>query len=51
MLVFALIKDFDKEQDDKVSFGEFVSAFWAVNLEDEDFNEELKQYAMKVNDV
>lgn len=49
-IVFALIKDFDKDQDDKVSFGEFVSAFWAINLEDDDYSEELKDFAKAVID-
>jgi hypothetical protein len=33
-----------------VSFGEFVSAFWAINLEENDYTEELKDFAKAVND-
>jgi hypothetical protein len=34
--VFDLIKNFDANGDNKVSFGEFVSAFWTLEKRDED---------------
>lgn len=35
-LVFGLIKDFDANRDNKVSFGEFVSALWTLEKRDEE---------------
>ena len=37
--IFSLIKDFDLNKDNKVSFGEFVSALWT--MEKRDFTDSL----------
>ena len=34
--MFGLIKDFDQNKDNRVSFGEFVSALWTLEKRDEE---------------
>jgi Ca2+-binding EF-hand superfamily protein len=36
--VFTLIKDFDENKDQQVSFGEFVSALWTLEKRDEELD-------------
>jgi Ca2+-binding EF-hand superfamily protein len=37
-LVISLINNFDEDKDQKVSFGEFVSALWTLEKRDEEFD-------------